>query len=71
MRELAAVSGTGKAFDRIAEERAELLVDQHERYRRALGSGWGTAARYRAVEPVLPMDLMGIYILLPPAGGQA
>lgn len=47
-------------FDQVAFERAENLVEAHERFRRVMG---GT--RHQVVEPVLPMDVMGIYILLP------
>lgn len=47
-------------FDRIALQRAQQLIEAHERFRKVVG---GT--RYKVVEPVLPMDLMGIYILLP------
>lgn len=47
-------------LDRVALERANILIEAHERFRKVLG---GT--RYKVVEPVLPMDLMGVYILLP------
>ncbi len=47
-------------FDKIALTRAENLVQAHERFRRAVGG-----FKYQVVKPVLPMDLMGIYILLP------
>jgi len=47
-------------FDDIAYKQAEKLVDAHERFRKAVGG-----AKFKAVTPVLPMDLMGIYILLP------
>ncbi len=47
-------------LDRVAMERANILIEAHERFRKVLG---GT--RYKVVEPVLPMDLMGVYILLP------
>jgi len=46
--------------NRVAKTRAEKLVEAHERFRKAVGGN-----RYKTVEPVLPMDLMGIYILLP------
>ena len=49
-----------KQFDNIAIERANALVEAHERFRKVV-SGF----KYKAVEPVLPMDLMGIYVLLP------
>jgi hypothetical protein len=45
--------------DTIARERSEKLVEAHERYRRAL------KGKEFEVGAVLPMDLMGIYILLP------
>jgi len=35
-------------------------VEAHERFRSVVGG-----KRYRVVEPVLPMDLIGVYILLP------
>jgi superfamily II DNA or RNA helicase len=47
-------------FDLVAIERSELLIESHERFRKVLGG-----KKYRVVEPILPMDLMGIYILLP------
>ena len=50
----------GTELDRVAMERANILIEAHERFRKVLG---GT--RYKVVEPVLPMDLMGVYILLP------
>lgn len=47
-------------FDKIALKRADVLIEAHERFRKVLGG-----SRFKVVEPVLPMDLMGIYILLP------
>lgn len=58
--ELKDLPGLGNELDRVAIERANILIEAHERFRKVLG---GT--RYKVVEPVLPMDLMGIYILLP------
>lgn len=46
--------------DPIAQKRAENLVDSHTRVRKLL-----KGSTYKVVEPVLPMDVMGIYILLP------
>jgi len=37
-----------------------ILLEAHERFRKLLGGG-----KYKVVEPVLPMDLMGVYVLLP------
>ena len=47
-------------LDQVALKRAEILLEAHERFRKLLGGG-----KYKVVEPVLPMDLMGVYILLP------
>ena len=54
------IDSFGPTFDGIAKDRANHLVMAHERFRKVVG---GT--RYRAVEPVLPMDIMGVYILIP------
>jgi hypothetical protein len=48
------------SFDNVALKRAEALVEAHGRFRKVMGGH-----RYKVVEPILPMDLMGIYILLP------
>lgn len=58
--ELKSVNSFQQESDKVAMERAQILVEAHERFRKVLG---GT--RYKVVEPVLPMDIMGIYILLP------
>ena len=47
-------------LDQVALKRAEILLEAHERFRKLLGGG-----KYKVVEPVLPMDLMGVYVLLP------
>jgi len=49
-----------KQFDAVAEERNKRLVEAHERFSRFFRAG-----RYEVVYPVLPMDIMGLYILLP------
>ena len=46
--------------DEVALERAEHLVESHTRFRKLVSGN-----NYKVVEPVLPMDLLGIYILLP------
>lgn len=46
--------------DGVALERANHLVTMHTKVRSMVG---GT--KYKVVEPVLPMDVLGIYILLP------
>lgn len=60
--ELSALRELHQAFDEVAVQRAHHLVEAHERFRKAVGG-----AKYRAVEPVLPMDVMGIHVLLPVA----
>ncbi|HUX21125.1 MAG TPA: SNF2-related protein [Spirochaetia bacterium] len=63
-RELSMIGELRPSFDALAFERAEELIKQHERYRRAIGSP-PKSERYRVVEPVIPMDILGIYIFLP------
>jgi hypothetical protein len=48
-------------FENLALERAAHLVEAHERFREALDKGH----RFKVVEPVLPMDLLGLYVLIP------
>lgn len=47
-------------FDSIALKRAEILIEAHERFRKVVGG-----KQFKVVKPVLPMDIMGIYLLLP------
>lgn len=47
-------------FDQVATDRSEALVAAHERFSNAVGGN-----RYEIVVPVLPMDVMGVYIILP------
>lgn len=47
-------------FERLAEAQSERLVAAHERF-----SALVDRRRYQVVYPVLPMDLMGLYVLLP------
>ncbi|MBL7113791.1 MAG: DEAD/DEAH box helicase [Bacteroidales bacterium] len=57
--ELENISELRDDFDKIALQRAEILIEAHERFRKVMGG-----KKYKVVEPVLPMDLMGVYILL-------
>ena len=50
-------------FDRVAEARSQHLVEAHERFSRHLQHT--AAGKFEVVYPVLPMDVLGIYILLP------
>ena len=47
-------------FNKIAIARSDKLIEAHERFRKVLGG-----KQYKTVEPILPMDLMGMYILIP------
>lgn len=51
-------------FDVIAEEQSKRLVAAHERF-----SALMDKQRFQVVYPVLPMDLLGVYTLLPEAAG--
>ena len=44
----------------MAEDRANHLVEAHGRFKELVGG-----RRYEAVKPVLPPDVMGVYILIP------
>lgn len=50
-------------FDKVAEQRSQKLVEAHERFGSLLES-----KRFQVVYPVLPMDILGIYVLLPEGG---
>lgn len=47
-------------FEKISEEQSRRLVAAHERF-----SALMDRQRFQVVYPVLPMDLLGIYVLLP------
>ena len=57
---LAELADARDTFDDVTRERTQALVDAHERYRGAVGGG-----SYTGVEPVLPPDVLGVYVLLP------
>ena len=46
--------------DDVALERANHLVESHTRFKKLVSGN-----KYKVVEPVLPMDVLGVYILLP------
>jgi hypothetical protein len=58
--ELMLMDSLASQFDAIAEEQSKRLVAAHERF-----SSLMDKQRFQVVYPVLPMDLLGIYILLP------
>jgi hypothetical protein len=47
-------------LDKLAFDRAENLVESHERFRKVMGGN-----KFKVVLPILPMDLMGLYVLIP------
>jgi superfamily II DNA or RNA helicase len=58
--ELDAMAELEKTFASVAEERSKHLIEAHERFRKVLGG-----SHFKVVYPVLPMDILGMYILLP------
>lgn len=58
--ELEALDSIKKDFDQVALQQAEVLVKAHEKFRKLVGG-----VKYQPVLPVLPMDIMGIYVLIP------
>jgi superfamily II DNA or RNA helicase len=57
---IAALSDLRPAFDALAEERCQHLVDAHERF-----SSLVEKKRFGVVYPILPMDVLGVYVLMP------
>ena len=60
--ELRLLASLEPQFNVIAEEQSKRLVSAHERF-----SALMDKQRFQVVYPVLPMDLLGVYILLPEA----
>ena len=58
--ELNLIENMEEQFEVLAEEQSKRLVKAHERFSTLMAK-----KRYQVVYPVLPMDLMGIYVLLP------
>lgn len=61
--ELRQLKELGKEFDSVAEVQAKRLVAAHERFSELVDKN-----KFQVVYPVLPMDLLGIYVLLPEGG---
>lgn len=57
---VAALPDLRPAFDSLAEERCQHLVDAHERF-----SSLVEKKRFGVVYPILPMDVLGVYLLMP------
>ncbi|MXW92473.1 MAG: DEAD/DEAH box helicase [Rhodospirillaceae bacterium] len=60
--ELSLLDRLDEVFDKLAEGQSKRLVAAHERFSALMGK-----QRFQVVYPILPMDLMGVYILLPEA----
>lgn len=58
--ELKLLKSFAAEFDGVAEKQSKKLVEAHERF-----SSLMDGKRFQVVYPVLPMDLLGVYILLP------
>jgi len=58
-------------INRLAEEKAEAFARQHDRFRMAVSGSATRAGKFEVVRPVLPPDIVGIFILLPDIGGGA
>lgn len=58
--ELKLIAQLREQFDSVAEERNKHLVEAHERFSRFFRPG-----RFEVIYPVLPMDILGAYVLLP------
>ena len=58
--ELSLLGRMDEVFNKQAEEQSKRLVAAHERF-----SALMRKQRYQVVYPILPMDLMGVYVLLP------
>jgi len=58
--ELKLIAGLQADMDAVAEKRSQNLVKAHERFSQLMDQ-----KQFQVVHPVLPMDVMGIYILLP------
>ena len=57
---LVVLSGMQTALGKIATRRAALQLEAHEQVREAM-----RAKAKLAIEPVLPVDILGAYLLLP------
>jgi hypothetical protein len=47
--------------NQLARKQANKLIEAHDRFRQAVKS----KRQYQVVEPILPMDIMGIYVFVP------
>lgn len=59
-REIAQFKSLEPKFIDLAKQRADHLVEAHGRFKKLVGG-----RRYETVSPVLPPDVMGVYVLMP------
>ena len=57
--------GRKQQFIGLAEERARALVEAHGRFKSLVGG-----RRYKAVYPILPPDILGVYVFIPQPKGM-
>lgn len=58
--ELANIDEIQPHLKELVKERSNQLIEAHERYRKLL-----KGTKYSVVEPVLPPDILGVYVLIP------
>ena len=63
--ELKLIAGLQAEMDAVAEKRSQNLVEAYERFSQLMDQ-----KQFQVVYPVLPMDVMGVYVLLPDGGGR-
>jgi hypothetical protein len=59
------IAGLQAEMEAVAEKRSQKLVEAHERFSQLMDQ-----KQFQVVYPVLPMDVMGVYILLPDGGAR-
>lgn len=58
--EIEAIKKSKDVLAEIVRERSNKLIEAHERFRKLVGG-----SKYQLIEPVLPPDVLGIYIIMP------
>jgi superfamily II DNA or RNA helicase len=54
------IGASSASIDQLAEQQAQKLVESHQRF-----SKLASNHQFQVVHPVLPMDVLGIYVILP------
>lgn len=55
-------------LDRLADDRCQHLVSAHERFTHLVDGTQPHEHQFQVVYPVLPMDVLGVYVVLPDHG---